>query len=73
MRRVAFVTDPLTGGSPFQLRDVGDGKEQKRGMNHVEKNIFKGRTNTATLTELVILCLYCQTSSTPFVEYIHDP
>ena len=54
------------------LRDVGDGKE-KRGMNHMEKNIFKGLTDTATLTELAVLCLYCQAVSLPFGESIRDP
>jgi hypothetical protein len=54
------------------LRDVGDGKE-KRGMNHMEMNIFKGLTDTATLTELAVLCLYCQAISIPFSESIRNP
>ena len=54
------------------LQDVGDGKD-KRGMNHMEKNVFKGLADIATLTELAVLCLYCQAVSVPFAESIRDP
>ena len=54
------------------LQNVGDGKG-KRGMNHMEKNVYQGLTDNATLTELAALCLYCQAVSIPVVEFIRDP
>ena len=54
------------------LRDVGDGKDKQK-MNHMEKNVFNGLSDVATLTKLAVLCLYCQAISTPFVEHIRDP
>ena len=42
-------------------------------MNHIEKNVFKALNDVPTLTELAVLCLYSQTVSAPFVEFVRNP
>jgi hypothetical protein len=54
------------------LRDVADGKD-KRKLNHMEKNVLNGLTDIPTLTELCVLCLYCQAISAPFTKKIRAP
>ena len=54
------------------LRDVADRKD-KRKLNHMEQNVLDGLNDIPTITELCVLCLYCQAVSAPFVKHIRGP
>ena len=54
------------------LRDVAARKDKWK-LNHMEQNVLDGLADIPTLTELCVLCLYCQAISAPFVRQIRAP
>jgi hypothetical protein len=51
-----------------QVRD----KKRPAGLNHLEQNIYNALHDIPTLTELCVLCLYCQSISAPYMRVVRS-